>query len=61
MLNTLQYLKRGGRITPAAAAIGSLLHIKPVLQIKGEARRILQGPHGSAGQEHHAAGDEEGH
>lgn len=36
MLNTLQYLKRGGRITPAAAAIGSLLHIKPVLQIKGE-------------------------
>lgn len=36
MLDTLKYLKRGGRITPAAAAIGSLLHIKPVLQIKGE-------------------------
>ncbi len=35
-LETLQYLKRGGRITPAAAAIGSLLRIKPVLQIKGE-------------------------
>ncbi len=36
MLDTLQYLKQGGRITPAAAAIGSLLRIKPVLQIKGE-------------------------
>ena len=36
MLDTLSYLKRGGRITPAAAAIGSLLRIKPVLQIKGE-------------------------
>ena len=36
MLDTLTYLKRGGRITPAAAAIGTLLKIKPVLQIKGE-------------------------
>lgn len=36
MLDTLSYLKRGGRITPAAAAIGSLLKIKPVLQIQGE-------------------------
>ena len=36
MLDTLTYLKRGGRITPAAAAIGSLLRLKPVLQIKGE-------------------------
>ncbi|HAB94693.1 MAG TPA: DegV family protein [Lachnospiraceae bacterium] len=36
MLDTLHYLKKGGRITPAAAAIGSLLRIKPVLQIKGE-------------------------
>ena len=36
MLDTLKYLKKGGRITPAAAAIGSLLRIKPVLQIKGE-------------------------
>ncbi len=36
MLDTLEYLKRGGRITPAAAAIGSLFHIKPVLQIQGE-------------------------
>ena len=50
MLDTLTYLKRGGRITPAAAAIGTLLRIKPVLQIKGErldafskARTLQQG------------------
>ena len=36
MLDTLEYLKRGGRITPAAAAIGTLLRLKPVLQLKGE-------------------------
>ena len=35
-LNTLYYLKKGGRITPAAAAIGTLLKIKPVLTIQGE-------------------------
>ncbi|OUP03660.1 dihydroxyacetone kinase [Anaerofilum sp. An201] len=33
--DTLVYLKKGGRITPAAAAIGSVLNIKPVLQIQG--------------------------
>lgn len=36
MLDTLYYLKKGGRITPAAAAIGTLLRLKPVLQIQGE-------------------------
>ena len=36
MLNTLKYLKKGGRITPAAALIGDALRIKPVLQIQGE-------------------------
>ena len=35
-MNTLKYLKKGGRLTPAAAAIGTLLRIKPVLQIQGE-------------------------
>jgi DegV family protein with EDD domain len=35
MVNTLKYLKQGGRITPAVAAIGTLLNIKPVLQIHG--------------------------
>ena len=36
MVGTLEYLKRGGRITPAAAALGELLNLKPVLQIQGE-------------------------
>ena len=36
MVDTLHYLKKGGRLTPAVAAIGTLLHIKPVLQIQGE-------------------------
>lgn len=35
-LETLKYLKKGGRITPAAAAIGTMLKLKPVLQIQGE-------------------------
>lgn len=34
-IDTLKYLKRGGRVTPAAAALGTLLRIKPVLQIQG--------------------------
>lgn len=36
MLDTLYYLKKGGRITPAAASLGTLLRIKPVLQIQGD-------------------------
>lgn len=36
MLDTLLYLKKGGRITPAAAALGTMLRLKPVLQIQGE-------------------------
>lgn len=36
MVDTLRYLKKGGRITPAAAALGTLLKLKPVLQIQGE-------------------------
>lgn len=35
-LDTLFYLKKGGRITPAAAALGTLLRLKPVLQIQGD-------------------------
>ena len=35
-LDTLKYLKKGGRLTPAAALIGTILKIKPVLQIQGE-------------------------
>ncbi len=50
MLDTLKYLKKGGRITPAAAALGTILNLKPVLQIQGEkldaftkARNVKQG------------------
>ncbi len=35
-VQTLKYLKRGGRVTPAAAAIATMLSIKPILQIQGE-------------------------
>ena len=38
MVNTLKYLRKGGRLTPAVAAIGTVLRIKPVLQIQGEKR-----------------------
>lgn len=34
-VDTLKFLKQGGRITPAAAAIGTVLNIKPILQIQG--------------------------
>ncbi len=36
MVDTLKYLKKGGRVTPAAAALGTILRLKPVLQIQGE-------------------------
>lgn len=36
MVDTMYYLKKGGRVTPAAAALGTLLRIKPVLSIQGE-------------------------
>ena len=35
-VDTLKYLKKGGRVTPAAAALGTVLNLKPVLQIEGE-------------------------
>lgn len=35
-VDTLKYLKKGGRITPAAEKMGSILQIKPLLQIRGE-------------------------
>lgn len=36
MVATMKYLKKGGRVTPAAATLATLLKIKPVLQIQGE-------------------------
>ena len=35
-VNTLEHLKKSGRVTPAGAAIGDLFHVKPVLTIQGE-------------------------
>lgn len=35
MVDTLKYLKKGGRVTPAGAALGATFHIKPVLSIEG--------------------------
>ena len=50
MVDTLEYLKKGGRITPAVAALGTILKLKPVLTIQGEkldsfakARTVSQG------------------
>lgn len=34
-VDTLKYLKKGGRVTAAGAAIGTVLNIKPVLTIQG--------------------------
>ena len=35
-VDTLEYLKTGGRVTPAGAALASILNLKPVLQIQGD-------------------------
>lgn len=46
-VDTLKYLKKGGRITPAAAMIGTVLNVKPVLQIQGgrlDAYAKVRGP-----------------
>ena len=40
IVNTLKYLKKGGRVTPAAAAIGTLLNIKPILRVDDEGRLV---------------------
>ena len=44
-LDTLKYLKKGGRLTPAAALLGTILKIKPVLQIQGEKLDAFQKVH----------------
>ena len=56
MVDTLYYLKKGGRITPAAAALGTLLKLKPVLQGVGP-RRPLRADC-QAGEEPDDRGDE---
>lgn len=45
-VDTMTYLKKGGRVTPAAAALGSLFNIKPVLSIQGEKLDAFSKAHG---------------
>ena len=60
-VDTLKYLKKGGRITSTAAALGTLLKIKPVLIILGkEAGCIFQGKDDEAGKKHHDLRHSEG-
>lgn len=47
MVDTLEYLKKGGRISAAAAVAGGLLNIKPVLTIDGGEIRVLGKARGS--------------
>ena len=56
-VDTLKYLKKGGRITPAAAALGTLLRIKPVLQIQGEKLDSFSKAHDQTGKEYDDHGD----
>ena len=46
MVDTLKYLKKGGRITPAAALLGSALNLKPILQIQGDKLDAYKKVHG---------------
>ena len=41
MVDTLKYLKKGGRITPSAALLGSALNLKPILQIQGDRKSVV--------------------
>lgn len=45
-IDTMKYLKKGGRVTPAAAAFAELLGIKPVLRIYGEKLDAFAKAHG---------------
>ncbi|MCR5654979.1 MAG: DegV family protein [Lachnospiraceae bacterium] len=47
-VDTLEYLKKGGRVTAAGAAIGSVLNIKPILTIQGEKLDAFRKCRGSA-------------
>ena len=49
MVDSLEHLKKGGRITPAAESIGTLLHIKPILQIQGDKLDAFAKARGSQG------------
>lgn len=51
-VDTLEFLKKGGRITPAVAKMGTLLHIKPLLQIRGELLESCAKVRGTRGCKH---------
>lgn len=59
-LDTLKYLKKGGRLTPAAAAIGTVLNLKPVLRIKGKAGCFFKGKRMEEREEDNDPNDPEG-
>ena len=48
MVDSLEYLKRGGRITPAVAALATVLHLKPVLTIQGDKLDVYAKSRGTA-------------
>ena len=52
MVDTLKYLRKGGRLTPAVAALGTILRIKPVLQIQGTGY-VCKGKNNQAGNKHY--------
>ena len=56
-VETLEYLRRGGRVTAGAAAIGAVLQIKPLLKIEGELLDACAKVRGTAGCKKKAAGD----
>ena len=58
MVDTLKYLKKGGRVTPAAAMIGTVLNIKPVLTIQGEKLDAFEKARCETGKESHDQGYE---
>lgn len=49
MLDTLTYLKKGGRIPAALAVVGNMLHIKPVIELKDKTLTMLGKARGRAG------------
>ena len=55
-VDTLKYLKKGGRVTPAAAALGTVLNLKPVLTIQGEKLDAFAKVRGLEGCEENDAG-----
>lgn len=58
MVDTLKYLKKGGRITPSAALLGSALNLKPILQIQGDKLDAYKKVRGVKAAKEHAGSHE---